>query len=263
MNKKEVLEQNLPPENSKLNGAQSLYRTLAILKVVADHNERGMRMSKIAEVVGLPTTTAHRILSVLVQEGFVEYDIGSKHYHLGIELFSLGMKAHKFLIRDKYRGVLEHVSKSTQETAYLVARSGNDSLCIDRVLGSFPIQVLTFEIGQRRPLGIGAGSVAILASLPQDELERIIADNAERYRVYRGRTPEDIWESVKNAQKKGYGMSIKNVTEDTIGVGVPIHDSSGSVTSAISVAGIERRMQPDQITKIVALIRATLKDGTR
>lgn len=237
-------------------GAQSLYRAISIIRTVAKYEENGVRMSKIASSVGLPTTTVHRILSVLAKEGFIELDPTSKHYHLGIELFTLGLKAHKFLIREKYRDALERIANKTGETAYLITRSGNDAVCIDRVLGTFPIQVLTFEIGQRRPLGIGGGSVAILSNLPQDEIEAIVNANSTRYQSYRGRSADDVMAIVKQAQIDGYGMSEKNVTEDTIGVGVPIFDQTGLISGAVSVAGIERRMGQEQIKIIVKLIKS-------
>ena len=50
------------------------------------------------------------------------------------------------------------------------ASSGADAVCIDRRLGSYPVKTLTVEVGTKRPLGIGAGSLAILRGAKVDTL---------------------------------------------------------------------------------------------
>ena len=50
----------------------------------------------------------------------------------------------------------------------LCACSRHDLVCIDRKTGDYPIKVFTVEIGIRRPLGVGAGSIAVLAAMPDD-----------------------------------------------------------------------------------------------
>jgi len=236
-------------------GAQSIYRTIAILRAVAKYNDQGAGLSKIARSVSLPTTTTLRILSVLVQEGLITFDPLSKSYQIGMELFVLGTAAQQFTLRERFRSALEKVAQETGETAYLVVRSGTDSQCLDRVMGEYPIQVLTFEVGERRPLGIGAGSLSIMAFLPEDQAEKIIATNVLRYPQYRGKTADDIRAMVVQARKLGYGYSDGNVSPDTIGVGAVIHDKKGKVVAAMSVAGIVKRMDKKRQEEIVRLIK--------
>jgi DNA-binding IclR family transcriptional regulator len=227
--------------------------------VIAKYNDHGVNLSKISRKVGLPTTTVHRILAVLVEEGLVTFDPGTKLYHLGIELFTLGIAAHQFAIRDQFHSTLERIAEKTGDTAYLVMRSGSDALCVDRVIGSYPIQVLTFEIGERRPLGIGGGSIALLASLPDNQAEAIIAANASRYSSFKKKTPEDVRRMVSQCRRLGYGLSVRNVNPDTIGVGVPILNQQGQVIAAVSVAGIAKRMGPSRQREITKLIKSEIK----
>ncbi len=241
-------------------GAQNLYRAISIIKTVSRYEETGARMSKIAQEVGLPTSTVHRILAVLVSEDLIEYDPHSKKYHLGYGLYALGGNARKFDIREKYRSALRNVSEQTEETAYLIIKSGNDALCLDRIVGSFPIQVLTFEVGERRPLGIGGGSLAILSSYPDDVVHRIIEANAEKYPDFMGRTGEDVLKMVAKTRRDGYALSKKNVNPETVGVGVAIKDGNDKVLGAISVAGILSRMKPDRRGRIAGIIRSEI-DG--
>lgn len=238
-------------------GTQSIHRVLSILKKVAQYNETGVRLSQLAQELDLHVATAHRMLSILAKEGWLSMDPASKIYRLGYEIFDLATKANQFKLKDLFHSVLERIADQTGDTTYLVARSGNDALCLDRVVGKFPVQVLTFEAGHQRPLGIGAGSLAFLSSLPTDQAESIIKENEERYKIF-NRSGEEVRSAVKQSRRLGYGLSVKTVTPDTIGVGVTVTNTIGEAVAAISVAGIAKRMEPTKRDKIVKVIKAEI-----
>lgn len=261
MKNKQALEQDrtvIDIEPERKDGAKSLRRAISIINAVAFYEEAGARMSKLAQKVDLPTSTAHRILSVLVSEDLIAYDDNTKKYHLGFRFYALGEKARKFDIREKFHSALKNVSEKTGETTYLMIRAGNDAFCLDRIVGSYPIQVLTTEIGQRRPLGIGGGSLAILSSLPDDICGSIIKANADRYPEFMARTADDVFKMVRKTRRDGFALSQKNIDVETVGVGVPIINEQGKVLGAISVAGINTRMKPDRRRKIVEIIRSEI-----
>ena len=72
------------------------------------------------------------------------------------------------------------IAERTGDTVFLNVRSGPDVLCIDRKEGTFPIKTLIIEVGNRRPLGVGAGGIALLMPLPDEELERVVSANEAR-----------------------------------------------------------------------------------
>jgi DNA-binding IclR family transcriptional regulator len=249
---------HLESDAQKQAGAQSIRRTIALLHVIAKYNDHGVNLSKIARKVGLPTTTVHRILAVLVEEGLVTFDPGTKLYHLGVVLFTFGIAANQFAIRDQFHSTLERIAQKTGDTAYLLMRSGVDVLCLDRVIGPYPVQVLTFDVNERRPLGIGGGSIALLASLPDNQVEAFIAANASRYSSFK-KTSGDVRRMVSQCRKLGYGLSVRNVNPDTIGVGIPILNQQGQVIAAVSVAGIAKRMGPTRQKEITKIIKSEIK----
>jgi DNA-binding IclR family transcriptional regulator len=255
---------NLMPESPEttarevLAGAQSIHRAIAVLRVVAQHNQQGVRLSKVAQKLGLHTATVHRMLSVLVKEQLVTHDPASKLYHIGLELYSFGATAPQSSIRDKLHPALERIAEKTGDTCHLAIRSGNEAMCIDRVVGKYPIQVLTLELGERRPLGIGASSLAILSSLPKDEIETIIQANRLHYRNYKNRKACDVAQSVDKSCQLGYGLSDRVVNSRTAGVGVAVKDRYDKVVAAISVAGITQRMGKKRQKEIAALIKSEI-----
>ncbi|UCF94326.1 MAG: IclR family transcriptional regulator [Desulfobacterales bacterium] len=239
-------------------GAQSVHRTIRLLRAVADSNDRGMRLTQIAQKTGLPTTTVHRILAVLVAEEFLEYDLVSKCYRIGIELYAIASRARRFALRDKYRNCLENIARATQDSVYLVVRSGPDALCIDYIEGKSTIRIMTYDVGSRRPLGIGAGSLALLAFAPDDEVEGILKANELRYRKNNNMTVSELKGLIKQARALGYAFNQGHFMKGINGVGVPIYDEQGDVVAAVSVGSITERINPMRSQEIAELIKSEI-----
>jgi DNA-binding IclR family transcriptional regulator len=239
----------------KTRGVQSIHRAIALLRAVVARSDRGARLSDLADSTQLHAATPRRMLNAMVSEGLLTFDPVSRFYHLGIELFYFGAAAHQFKIRDRYRATLERISRKTEDTTYLVIRSGNDVLCIDRVEGNYPIRALTHHVGMRVPLGIGAGSLTILAFSPKPEREEVIRANRLRYRQYNNRTEEDLRTMVRQARRQGYAVSEGTVMPGAIAVGVPILDTEGRVLAAISVSAVSQRLSKSRREEIAKLLQ--------
>jgi DNA-binding IclR family transcriptional regulator len=239
-------------------GGQSVHRAIRLLRRVAESNEQGIRLSQIAKKMDLPVTTAHRILNVLVSEGFLEYDPISKCYHIGIELYSLGSKAQRFALREKYRSCLENVARETLDSVYLVIRSSLDALCIDDIEGKSTIRIMAYNLGSRRPLGIGAGSLALLAFSPDDEIESILKANELRYQQNNKMTVSKVRGLIKQTRKLGYAFNEGHFMKGINAVGVPVYNDQGDVVAAISVGSISERIDRVRSKEIAEFIKSEI-----
>jgi len=259
-------DRDLPPAEraekqglSVRKGAQSLHRAIAILRAVVRNNDHGFTLSQIAREADLHVATTHRMLSVLNREGFITHNRVSKKYHLGLELYILAGSAHQFTIRDQFRTALEKIAHETGDTAFLLIRSGNDVLCIDRVEGKFPIRTVPIDIGIRRPLGIGAGSLALIAFLPPDQMESILLANARRFPQYKNLTMEDIRSLASESRQIGYVVSEGLFHEGVISMGIPVFNKKREVIAAITVSSIAQRMDERRRTKIFQSVRKIVR----
>jgi DNA-binding IclR family transcriptional regulator len=241
------------PQRSR--GSQSICRAIDLLRYVAKRNENGARLSGIARDAGINVSTTHRILGILVKEGLVTYDQVSKHYHLGLELYNLGITAYQFEIRDRFRASLERIERETEDTVFLIIRSGNDALCVDRVEGRYPVRTVLVDIGSRRPLGIGAGSLSLIAFLPEAEFEAVVLANAPRYPPYKNLTADNIRQLAVKSRKVGYVVSYGLFHEKVISVGIPIFDKQQQVVAAITVSAISQRMDHERREEIYRLVK--------
>ena len=80
---------------------------------------------------------------------------------------------------------LDSLREQIGDTLFLTVRTKLDTLCIARLLGAYPIQVLSIEVGARRPLGVSSAGTALLAGLPEGQAEDIVERNEPRFASYR------------------------------------------------------------------------------
>ena len=200
-------------------GGQSIQRAISVIRTVAKYKSRGCNLKTIAKELDLHIATAHRILGILVEEGFIIHDPGTKFYHIGLELYNLSSKAYFANLQEYFHSTLQRIAQQTEDTVFLIIRSGYESLCIDRVEGAFPIRAQTVDIGERAPLGLGAGGLSILSFLPDKETQSLISANDGRYTKFTNLTADDVRDLVKTTRNLGYSLISGSRIPGTTGVG--------------------------------------------
>src|SRR5690554_1114109 len=242
---------NAPEEAAPV---KTIDRAAAILSCLADGPEEGSRLSDIALRSGLGKTTTHRLLSALVSVGFVDRG-ENKLYRLGYTLYALGSNARRYDIADLARPSLLRLSAETGDTVFLSVRDGDEALCLDRSTGDYPIQTLTLKVGDRRPLGVGAGSLALLSFLPEEEAERIIATNEESRLPYPNFSSETLRALVAASRKQGFAFNDGRIVSEMAAVAVPVFGPEGGLTAALSLAAIRQRMTPERIKSLTNALK--------
>ena len=236
-------------------GVQSISRAIGLLRAVAQHNQSGARLSQLAREVDLHVATARRVLQSLAGEGLITYDPVGKLYHLGLELYRLGNQAHQYAICTRFRESLEAIAQATQDTVFLLIRSGNDAICVDMVEGEYPIRTMLITVGFRRPLGVGAGSLALITFDRDEDIDAVLRENEPRFSNYEQLDVRRILAMAAEARERGYVHSDALFHKDAVSVGVPVFDQAGRVICAITVSAIRSRMDPARRQFIYELVR--------
>lgn len=235
---------------------RSIDRAAAVLRALARHDREGARLAEVTEAVGLGKATVHRLLAALVAVGFVDLDLAAKRYRLGYGLHVLGAAARRFRIVDLARPTLQRLARATGDTVYLSLRDGDEALCLDRAMGAYPIRTLTLDIGDRRPLGVGAGALALLAFAPEAEAERLMRSNRAARAAYDGFDDAALARLVADSRAAGFSFNDGRIVGAMCAVGVAVHDAGGRIVAALSIAAIRERMDPARRAELVALLTA-------
>jgi DNA-binding IclR family transcriptional regulator len=234
----------------------TIRRANLLLRLLATAGKRGLALTEISARSALPHPTVHRLLKQLSQEGLIFQNEESRRYLLGPVAYELGLAAAEiFDLRHICRPLLEKLSAETEDTSYFVMRSGFDAVCIDRVEGSYPIRTITLEIGSRRPLGVGAGGLAILAACGEDECQRILQATASRLPDFGKLDVEQQMAAVRETRTNAYAIVKNRVTLGVTAIGMPFHDSMRRPIGALSVGAIDSRMREQRRKQIALLLK--------
>jgi DNA-binding IclR family transcriptional regulator len=241
--------------DTRLTGTQSIERALLLLREIAAHNRGGSRLLDLATRTGLQRPTVHRMLKCLAAENMVQQDGDSHRYYLGSMAFELGLTATpRFNLREMCHPALARIAEATGDTVFLTQRSGLDAVCLDRREGAFPIKTFTLEVGMRRPLGVGTGSLAILSALPEEEIEKVVGANNVRLPEY-GLNGGSLLSQVKRAQKLGFAMREMPGLAGVRSVGQALRNQGGVPFAALSVSTISSRMSEKRAAEIATLLK--------
>jgi DNA-binding IclR family transcriptional regulator len=196
----------------------------------------------IAELAGLEKSTAHRLLARLVQERMLGREPGLRGYRLGPLLYELGLAAlPETNLREQSQPALHSLAGSTGDMAFLIMRSDFETVCLDRIAGNFAIQTLTQGVGDRHPLGVGAGGLAMLAAFTDGDVKIVMKTIAQQLRRYR-LTERALCERIKVTRERGYAVDEGSAALDVTAVGRAIRDRGGAPIGAVFVASIRSRM---------------------
>ena len=228
-----------PGHGDKFNAIQ---KVCAILRVLAQRSP--LRLTDIADTTSLNKATALRILNSLIEEGFVSRVAGAKTYELGQEARVMAVGARRSVdIAELAQPSLLRLSERSADTALLSVRSGVEALYLARSVGSNPLQPNYLQIGSRRPLGVGAGSLALMVWLPDAEIEAIIEIIMPRLAKSPRITPKYLRERIVAARRHGHTVQLDAALPGMGGVGVPIRDDAGQVIAALSVGASSDRIR--------------------
>jgi DNA-binding IclR family transcriptional regulator len=237
-------------------GTQAIARATELLRVVARLQRRGATLGAVTRELGLSRSTTYRMLTRLAEDRLLSYDAENSRYWIGQLAWELGLAAAgPNALVAAWRPRLERIGRATGLTAYLVARSDTEVFCLGQVEGSSVVRAVAVVKGQRLPLGVGAGSLALLAALPDAEVESILAANARKLASYGGLSAELLRERIARTRKTGFAYSKNSVAPGVVGIGLVASDPGDLTQLAVSVSMVAEDVAPARQAELAATIR--------
>ncbi|KAB1069880.1 IclR family transcriptional regulator [Methylobacterium planeticum] len=238
-------------------GAQSLDRAATLLILVGRAGPSGARLADLIVQTDLTKPTVHRMLTALVRAGLLDQDPQTRRYHLGPEIYVLGTLASaRFGLHPVSMRALTRLSQESGDSAFLSVAHDVYSICLHREDGPYPIKVQSLEAGDRHPLGVGAGSLALLSALPDREVDQIIAANAdilsEKYPNYAGPALPRL---VSETRRNGYAFNPGLMLSGSWAIGMAIRGEDGRPIGALSIGAIEGRLDAKRRHELKTLLR--------
>lgn len=161
----------------------------------------------------------------------------------------------------RWRPVLRRISEATGDSVFLVVRRGSKSFCIHREVGRYPVQVLVVSKGHRQPLGVGAAGLALLAALPPQQAQRVIARNEPVLPSYGEMTAARLAQLVEETRARGWASLGNTAVPGALGVGMAWREPDGRPRLGVSVASVVDRMPWQRQLWIADLLRRELQNN--
>jgi DNA-binding IclR family transcriptional regulator len=203
---------------------------------------------------GIPITTLHGILADLVALDFLSQSSLSKEYRVGLRYMEMGfLHANNFELNNIAHGAMQKLSLAVQEIVGLSLLYQGWMYVSTSVLPVQTVRTLRY-LGPRLPAHISAGGMAVLAHLPEEDVQayrRI--DWTKSYPT--APEPLDLEENLRRIRESGYSLSLvtpKGGRPCTIGA--PVFGRERQVIAGLVVIGANEGFSDQEIARISALV---------
>ena len=221
----------------------TLEKGLRILELLAsDEAAGGLTLTELSRRLAMHRTTLFRFLTTLRDRGYVERDHAGDRYLLGMRVLHLSAGLLSRLdIRHIARPVLLALRDETQELVHLAVLDGPDVITVERVAGTHAVSLQT-DIGERRPAYCTASGKAMLAFLPDAEVDGVLERGTPRITARTITTSEAMRRHLSLVREAGYAVDDEERVAGVRCVAAPIFDLDGRVAGAVSIAAPTTRM---------------------
>lgn len=228
------------PEGARA-ATNSIEKVCAVLRALAGF-DAPLRLVDIAAAASLHQATTSRILENLAENGLVRRHARRRLYALSPAAGALGEASRAGRLREAALTSLLRLSVLSEDTVMLSVRCGDEALYIAHEFGRHPIRVNTLGIGRRRPLGVGVGALALLASLPREEAGRVLDRVTPALARFPHLNRPMLEAAGVRARARGHAMVVDLINIGGGGVAVTVDAPEIGLTAALSIVGPSARM---------------------
>lgn len=215
---------------------RALHRALDILEVLAE-SRASVPLADLADRLGLPRSTAHRLLATLASRGYVAQDPETGRYRIGVRAFEVGSAfTSQTRLRDVARPFMRHLQEESGETVNLAVLDGGEAVYVDQVESTRMVRTFA-DTGARVPVHCTGVGKALLAGLGDSEIRRIIRSHG-----LPAFTPQTItnlktlMEDLRQGRKLGYFVDNEEREPGVRCAAAPVYDHTGRVIAALSIS---------------------------
>lgn len=242
------------PKHRAPTGTQAIQRAIGLLKTFSSARPK-LTLAELHAATGLTKPTAHRLLSALESEGFVERSTPPGSFRLGPALVALGTQALESSdLRAEVRPTLEEIARSTGETTTLEVLVDDSMLILDAVKGTHLVSG-SFEIGTRWPVHATATGKCWLASMSDELIDGLGGTPLERYTDKTLTDARGLRPDLEDLRTRGYATGIEELEAGFVAVAVGVRDRLGTIVGAIGVGGPASRFTTTRVKELGQILR--------
>lgn len=214
---------------------QSVERALSLLELLAEAPS-GIRLNDISKSLSLNVSTCHHLLCTLVDRGYVAQSRKDRVYFLGNKVMELsGSRMRQFDLADLAIGDLRTLNDATGETVHLAVLQGDELVTIAMLDSRHAVRVVSGQGGKSEAIHATATGKAMLAWLPEGEIDRIVSRCGLNRFTDKTITDRNVLiEELRQVRRNGFSLDNEEFQPGVICIGAAIRNHAGAVVGAIS-----------------------------
>jgi DNA-binding IclR family transcriptional regulator len=229
-------------------------RTMETLEVLAEQTD-GIGVVRLAELLGEPASSVHRLLVTLTARGYVIRDRDTRKYRLGSAVLKL---AQAYQVRDMLvviaRPHLSALSAKTFESVFLAELVGDDVICVASSESPRPLSFY-MRLGQRTPYHAASSARAILAyRTPEEQLRLMQAEHLERFTPLTPTTVTSALAELDRTRERGFAVCDQEMEEGVGALSVPVRNAQGEVHASVTLVAPQDRLTGPTRGELVSLL---------
>ncbi|ELY56146.1 transcriptional regulator, IclR family protein [Natronococcus amylolyticus DSM 10524] len=231
--------------NKPKSGARTTETSIQIIDVLRELGEATIH--ELSEHLGLAPSTVHRHLVTLREHSYVVCTDG--RYRIGFQFLTVGGHAQRTttaypMIKQK----VDVLAAETGERSQFIVEEHGERVYLYTEVGQSAVQTGA-HIGKRGPLHTSAAGKAILANMPADRVDEIVATHGlQGVSENTITTRAELEEECERIRERGYAFNRQETTEGVHAVGAAVTDADDEVIGALSVSGPAHRVKGAQLT---------------
>lgn len=229
---------------------KSIQRCFEILSAFRNAKSPKLGASQISRITNIPLSSLYRYLQTLITQMALNYDADTKKFTLGPLILALGSIANKHNdIALLARPIMEKLCNQVQESVFLTAVRGYQAVCLERIEWQHSIQLI-LNPGDTFPLYVAATGKILMAYLPVEKQEMIIARGLEKITEYTQTHPDQLRNSLKNIRENGFAFTNQEHNPGAMAISAPVFDSNNRIAAGLSIAApVDRFLEKDLVNK--------------
>jgi len=208
-------------------------------------------------------TTVHRLLTTLETRRFISRDKITGMYRLGFRLVEMAsLVLQDMELRRWVQPYLKNLSIQYGETVDLSVLDGSHVIYLEVIESSRRVK-LAAAVGQSLPAYFTASGKALLAFAPEEQVQKILAENIAEHNGEAGLTISRALEDLNKVAERGYATSEQEYEEHINAVAAPIFDADRCAVASIAIVGPSFRLSRDRLPELGEAIRKIADEISR
>lgn len=233
----------------------SVANAIRIVKLFRLHPT--LSVTEVSQELNVAKSTAHRLLSTLVAEGFAERDPLKRVYHPGSMLVSVGLAAMgSFDVQRRANAPIHRLAGHLGETVKLSVAQGQFTRCVQSVQIDNSLQV-GGGVGLLLPITATAAGKVLLMDRTEQEIRQLFPAGLPAVTEQTVVDVDELMVELQLVRKRNWASNCEESTLGIEGLAVPVMGLANHVVASLAVAVPTVRMNPERRTRIVAALLQT------